>query len=130
MNTDPIADLLTRIRNAQNANHTEVSVPYSQIKENILKVMKRYGFILGYKQEDVEGSKVKKNIIVSLDEDGRKLTLKRISSPGQKIYSKKQDLKLIKSGLGIRILSTPKGVLSNVEANKENVGGEILCEIY
>lgn len=125
MNTDPISDLLTRIRNAQNANHTELSAPYSKIKENILKVMKKSGFIKDYSVEKDKFTKLN----ISLNDD-QTLTLKRVSSPGQRIYKKKSELKLIKSGLGISILSTSKGIMNNVEARKQNLGGEILCEIY
>lgn len=126
MNTDPIADLLTRIRNAQNAKHEMTTVPHSKIKESILKVMKEKGFIADYKAVETDG---RKNLEVMLPED-RTLTLKRVSSPGQRIYIKKENLKSLKSGLGIRILSTSKGIMTNIEARKMNVGGELICEIY
>ena len=128
MYTDPISDLLTRIRNAQNADHQEVKAPYSSVKENILKVMKRYGFIEDYKVETLKNNK--KDLNITLKEERKNMTLKRISSPGQRLYTKGEDLKMIKSGLGIRIVSTSKGIMSNVEAKKQNIGGELICEIY
>ncbi len=129
MNTDPIADLLTRIRNAQNANHAATRVPHSKIKENIVRVMIQYGFLEKYEIVDEKGT-INKDMEITLKENRPRLTLKRISSPGQRIYKKAEELKTIKSGLGISILSTEKGIISNVEAKKQNIGGEILCEIY
>jgi len=127
MNTDPISDLLTRIRNAARADHQSVKIPYSTIKENILKIMKKYNFIQDIK---ISEENKKKTLEVELKEERKNLTLKRISSPGQRIYIKNNELRIVKSGLGIRILSTPKGIISNIEAKKQNVGGELLCEIY
>jgi len=127
MYTDPIADLLTRIRNGLNAHHESVSVPHSVMKENILKVLKSKGFIKEFK---VSEKGAHKNIEIILDEEKKGITIKRISSPGQRIYVKSRDLKPVKSGLGIRVISTPKGVMSNVEASKQKLGGEIICEVY
>ncbi len=127
MNTDPIADLLTRIRNASRAHHESVNVPYSKLKENILKVMKEKGFIEDYK---VSGEVTTKTLEITLKEELTNISLRRISTPGQRIYVKKAELKPIKSGLGITILSTPKGVMANTEAYKQNLGGELICEIY
>jgi small subunit ribosomal protein S8 len=128
MYTDPISDLLTRIRNAQNADHQELKAPYSSVKENILRVMKQYGFIENYSVETLKNNK--KNLNIELKEERKNMTLKRISSPGQRLYVKGEELKIIKSGLGIRIVSTSKGIMSNVEAKKQNIGGELICEIY
>lgn len=127
MHTDPIADLLTRIRNALNAQHQTVHSPYSKIKENILNVMKEKGFIKDFVVEEENGMK---ELVITLDDERRKIVLKRVSKPGQRIYVKKEELKPIKNGLGITILSTSKGVMSNIEARKENLGGELICEIY
>lgn len=127
MYTDPIADLLTRIRNAQKANKMDISVPYSKIKEEILSVMKKYKFIADYK---TEGEKVSVKVLaIVLDENRGGTELKRISSPGQRIYKAANELKRLKSGLGIQILSTSKGIMSNIDAKKQNLGGEVLCEI-
>jgi len=127
MYTDPISDLLTRIRNASRAHHETVSVPHSKVKENILKIMQQYGFIEEY---EVEGDGAIKVLEIKLKENRPDITLKRISSPGQRIYIKNVDLKSIKKGLGIQILSTSKGIMSNVEAYKNKIGGELLCEIF
>ncbi|PIR55302.1 30S ribosomal protein S8 [Candidatus Peregrinibacteria bacterium CG10_big_fil_rev_8_21_14_0_10_36_19] len=127
MHTDPIADLLTRIRNASRAHHQTVTVPYSTIKENILKVMKSKGVIEDFKIEKGESFKI---IEVVLKEDRSDVTLKRVSKPGQRIYVKSDELKSIKSGLGFRILSTPKGIMCNYDAKKQKLGGEVICEIF
>jgi small subunit ribosomal protein S8 len=127
MYTDPIADLLTRIRNAQKANKFELSIPYSKVKENVLKVMQKYGFIAEYK---IEGDTASKKVLaIILKEERAGTELKRISSPGQRIYRGANTLKKIKSGLGIQILSTSKGIMSNIDAKKQNLGGEVLCEL-
>ena len=126
MHTDPIADLLTRIRNAGNAHLTVVIVPYSKIKEGILKILQEKAFIEGY--EVVTNGKFKE-LSITLKEELEKLKLKRVSKPGQRIYVKKDQIKSIKSGLGMSIISTSKGLMSNSEARKQNLGGEIICEI-
>ncbi len=128
MNTDPIADLLTRIRNAQKAHKTSVAAPHSKIKENMLEIMKKWSFIEDYKV--VQEKTGHKTIEIKLKTDREKLTLKRISKAGQRIYIKKEDLKVVKSGLGISIISTSKGLMTNLDANKNNIGGEHICEIY
>ena len=128
MNTDPIADLLTRIRNASRVHHATTHVPHSKLKENILKAMKEKEFISDYKVET--DKKNFKSILITLNENRSDITMKRVSSPGQRIYVKNEDLKPIKSGLGITIISTSKGVMTNLEAKKQNLGGELLCEIY
>ena len=128
MNTDPIADLLTRLRNALRAHHATTHAPHSKLKESILKVMKEKRFISDYKTETDE--KNFKSLKITLNEEHPDITIKRISSPGQRIYIKNMDLKTIKSGLGITIISTSRGVMTNSEAKKQNLGGELLCEIY
>ncbi len=127
MLTDPIADLLTRLRNAQKAEKTSTFLAYSNEKKAILEILKKYHFIKNFSVEknDLPYQELK----VDLNETG-KLTLRRMSKPGRRIYKKNKDLKRVKNGLGIWIISTPKGILSNVEAKKENVGGELLCEVY
>lgn len=127
MHTDPIADLLTRIRNGQKAHHETVTVPHSTIKENILKVLKGHGFIESYETVNAENFKV---LQIELKTDRRDINFRRISKPGQRIYTKTTDLKTVKSGLGMKILSTSKGIMSNIEAKKQKLGGEIICEIY
>ncbi len=127
MHTDPIADLLTRIRNAYNAHHQALAIGHSNIKENILKIMKDHKFIENYSSEGEGSCKI---LNIDLKEELKDVTFKRISKPGQRIYIKKSDLKPVKSGLGISIVSTPKGIMTNSEARKQNLGGELLCEIY
>jgi len=127
MNTDPIADLLTRIRNAVKAHHEKVRVPHSKVKESITKAISEKGFIGDYRTIEEDGFKY---LEILLKEDRQDLVLNRKSKPGQRIYVKKEDLKLVKSGLGILVISTSKGVMTNVEAYKQNLGGELICEIY
>lgn len=104
-----------------------VTVPHSTIKENILKVLKGYGFIESY-ETLTEGSF--KVLQIELKTDRQDINFRRISKPGQRIYTKTTDLKTVKSGLGMKILSTSKGIMSNMEAKKQKLGGEIICEIY
>ncbi|MFA5792548.1 MAG: 30S ribosomal protein S8 [Candidatus Gracilibacteria bacterium] len=125
--TDPIADLLTRIRNATRARKLLVHVPYSRIKEDICKVLKETGYIDNVKSI---GEKTTKELLIELKEGSQELVLKTISKPGQRIYVKSQSIPKVLNGLGIAILSTPKGVMSGKDARKAKVGGELLCEIY
>lgn len=127
MHTDPIADLLTRIRNGQKAHHERVTVPHSTIKENILKVLQNHGFIESYEAVDEGNFKI---LHIHLKTDRRDINFRRISKPGQRIHMKTAELKTIKSGLGMKILSTSRGIMSNMEAKKQKLGGEVLCEIY
>lgn len=127
MHTDPIADLLTRIRNAQHAHHQVLTAPHSKIKESLLKIMQEKGFIEGFKTE-TEGAH--KNLRITLHEGRTGINFKRVSKPGQRIYIKSEDLKPLMSGLGIRVISTSKGLMTNNEAKKQNIGGELICEIY
>lgn len=127
MYTDPIADLLTRIRNAYTSHKESVTIPHSKTKMDILNVMKKRNFISDYKE-----SKNNKftEITVSLKDNLRDISLKRVSKPGQRIYIKGSTIGKVNGGLGLAIISTPKGILSGEEAKKQNVGGELLCEIY
>lgn len=127
MHTDPIADLLTRIRNAYTAHHQALTIGHSNIKESLLKIMKAHNFIENYATEGEGSCKI---LNIDLKEDLKDITFKRISKPGQRIYIKKNELKPVKSGLGISIVSTPKGLMTNSEARKQNLGGELLCEIF
>lgn len=125
---DPIADLLTRIRNGYLARLSNVSVPYSTLKEKIVKILEKNSYIVSYTV-----SADKKEMIITLN-DVRKThyipSLRRISRPGQRIYIKSTDIKKSRNGVGIYILSTPKGVITGYEAHALNVGGELLCEVY
>lgn len=126
---DPIADMLTRIRNAQLAKHEGVSMPYSTLKENIASVLKKEGFILDYSSlGDVKKSL---NIILRYEDVSRRKPLirklGRVSRPGLRVYKGYQDIPHVKQRMGIVILSTPLGVISGKEARKKKVGGEILA---
>jgi small subunit ribosomal protein S8 len=127
MHTDPIADLITRIRNASRARKEQTTVPYSQMKENILKEIKLRNFITDYSVEQKEKFKT---LIITFDEKRQDISLKRISKPGQRIYIKSSEIKKINGGLGVSIISTPHGIISGEEAKKLNIGGELICEIY
>lgn len=127
MYTDPISDLLTRIRNAQSARQEATEVPYSKNKEQVLKVLKSESFIDDYKVEGKDADKVLK---ISFNTERPKLVLKRVSKPGQRIYVGYGDLKKIKSGLGINIISTNKGVMTGAQANQAKLGGELMCQVY
>ena len=129
--TDPIADMLTRIRNAQVARHDSVLVPMSKTKKAIADILVREGFIAA---AEVEGEEPKQNIKVSLKygERGAKVIsgLKRISKPGLRIYVGAEDMPKVLSGLGIAIVSTSKGIITDKEARKLNIGGEVLCFVW
>jgi len=131
MLTDPIGDMLTRIRNAVMAKKKEVVVePASKLKMAILDVLKREGYIEGYK---IEGEGVKKKIIVYLKYyQGKPViqVIERVSKPGRRIYVGVDEIPKVYNGLGIAILSTSKGVLSNREAKKLRVGGELICKVF
>ncbi|MDR1781923.1 MAG: 30S ribosomal protein S8 [Bacilli bacterium] len=128
--TDPIADLFTRIRNANQMRHESVTLPHSKLKAEICRVLKDEGFINGYK---VEGD-TKKNLVVELKygkSNERVISgIKRVSKPGLKIYVKCEDLPKVLNGLGLAIISTPKGVMSEKQARKENVGGEVIAYVW
>lgn len=126
MHTDPIADLLTRIRNAAKAHHNVLNVPHSKFKENMLKILQGKNIVESFNVEN-EGHK---SIKITLKDDAYKLTFRRISKPGQRIYIKKEEIKPVKSGLGLLVISTSKGLMTNLEAKKQNLGGELICEIY
>lgn len=128
--TDPIADMLTRIRNANAAKHATVVVPFSRIKESIANLLKNEGYIVDYEIKE-EGAI--KDIVVTLKfVDGEEVIkgLKRISKPGRRVYSSVENLPKVLGGLGIAIVSTPKGVLTDKECRKHSVGGEVLCYIW
>ncbi len=129
--TDPIADMLTRIRNAQAVKKETVVFPYSKIKWEILNVLSKNDYIKGL---DKTNKKNKKFIEIILKYDEEKIPkiseLKRVSKPSRRVYVHAKDIWFFKKGLGIKVLSTPKGVLSDKEAKKLNVGGEILLEIW
>ena len=129
--SDPISDMITRIRNGQRAQKSSVRTPASKMRGAILDVLQKEGYIRGYsKDESVKG---KPSFEVELKySEGKPVIaeIQRISRPGRRVYSSVEDIPRIYSGLGISILSTPRGVLSDIEARKQNVGGEILCRVF
>ncbi|MBP7006016.1 30S ribosomal protein S8 [Patescibacteria group bacterium] len=130
MFTDPIADFLTRIRNGQAAHHETVSAPGSKIKRAIADILVREGF-LASAQEQTEG--VKKTLTVTLKYNGKTpliRSIRRVSHPGRRVYSKSSDLSSILSGQGFSIVSTSVGLMTNKEARRRKLGGEIICEIF
>jgi small subunit ribosomal protein S8 len=129
--TDPVADFLTRIRNAMRARHQKLDVPASKLKAEIARILKEEGYIANYKPTEEDGMKV---IRVYLKYDAANQSvirdLKRISKPGCRVYQGKDDIRRVQGGLGIAILTTPKGVMTGRQARREGVGGELLCEVW
>ena len=129
--TDPIADMLTRMRNAQAVKKTTVVLPYSKIKLEILNVLSRSGFIKGLDKTNKKNRKFVEIMLMQDEKGYPKISeLKRVSKSSSRVYIHAKDIWYFKKGLGLRVLSTPKGVLSDKEARKSNVGGEVLLEIW
>jgi len=129
--TDPLADMLTRIRNANMAKHGKVDVPASKMKISVAKILKAEGYIKNYKLIKDRKDGILR-IYLKYDESNEGVigSLKRMSKPGRRLYVKKEEIPLVLNGMGIAILSTSNGVLSDREARKLNVGGELLCSIW
>jgi len=134
--TDPITDMINRIKNAQAVYHQTVEVPFSELKHEIAKILEAEGFI---KKVEKKGKIPKKVMEIALkyskSEAGKLMTpaitgVRRISKPGQKLYFSCKDIKRVREGYGISIISTSKGLLTNKEAKKQKVGGEIICEVW
>jgi len=134
--TDPIADMLTRIRNAVMAGHAQVALPSSKIKLEIAKILKEEGFLEGFEvvDGDTEAQKVLRLKIKYVGERRQRRAvisgLERVSKPGRRIYTKKTDIPWVLSGIGVAILSTPKGVMTGARARQLGVGGEIICKVW
>jgi small subunit ribosomal protein S8 len=131
--TDPIADLLTRIRNAILANHKVVEIPASNLKKEIARILFEKGYILSYKVVEGEGAVKTLKIALKYNAKSKKPAIKdiqRISRPGLRRYVGSDDLPRVLNGLGIAILSTSKGLMTDKEAKKANIGGEVLCYVY
>jgi len=129
--SDPLGDMLTRIRNGQMAGLDTISMPASRLRTNVLDVLQREGYIRGYFEEELRAGI--REIRVELKYDNGKPVIReinRVSSPGRRVYAKIADLPKVYNGLGISILSTPRGVLSDSEARTANVGGEVLCKVF
>jgi small subunit ribosomal protein S8 len=128
--TDPIADMLTRIRNAQQARHDSVQVPASRIKAEIARILKDEGFIRDFEMPKEKEREIKIQLRYSGKREPVVTGLKRISKPGLRVYVKSKDMPRILGGLGIAIVSTPRGLMTAAEARRANVGGEILCYVW
>ncbi len=133
MMTDPLADMLTRIRNAVRIERPIVEMPLSKVKRGVAEVLKREGYIWDWREESAEDKPVKQLFIdLKYGPNGERVIrhIKRVSKPGRRVYSRATDLKPILNGLGISIISTSRGVISDREARQKKLGGEVLCELW
>ena len=129
--SDPLGDMLTRIRNAQGSRHASCVSPASKLRANVLDVLKREGYIRGFSAEELRPGVAQLRIELKYSEGQPVIKeIHRVSKPGRRVYSKIQELPRVYAGLGVSILSTPRGVLSDAEARAANVGGEVLCRVF
>ena len=129
--SDPIGDMIARLKNAQMRNHKKVVLPSSKFKTKIADVLKNEGFIIDYKVNENEGNKPDLEINLKYNYGSPVIsTIERVSKPGRRIFSSAESLPKINNGLGIAIISTPKGVMTDVDARKQKVGGEIICKVF
>ena len=129
--TDPIGDMLTRIRNGQQARKDSVLTPASKLRARVLDVLQREGYIRGYSDAEVAGAQANLRIDLKYFEGQPAIQhVARVSKPGRRVYSGATELPRVRNGLGIVIVSTPRGVLSDAEAREQNVGGEVLCQVF
>ncbi|WP_306031025.1 30S ribosomal protein S8 [Stappia sp. MMSF_3263] len=129
--SDPLGDMLTRIRNAQMRRKTKVSTPASKLREHVLDVLAAEGYIRGYSTVEYEGGKAELEIELKYF-DGEPVirSIERVSKPGRRVYSSVKNIPRVANGLGVSILSTPRGVMADHDARENNVGGEVLCRIF
>jgi small subunit ribosomal protein S8 len=129
--TDPVGDLLTRIRNGQRANKSTITTPASKLRESLLTVLEREGYIRGFERYTVRDGIEELKVELKYNEGEPVINkIERVSKPGRRVYAKIKDLQKVYNGLGISILSTPRGVMSDSEARQANVGGEVLCQVF
>ena len=128
--SDPLGDMLTRIRNGQRAKKDSVVTPASKLRANVLEVLKREGYIRGYTEEELAGHAGLRVELKYFEGQPAIKHVARVSKPGRRVYSGSSELPRVRNGLGIVIVSTPKGVLSDAEARDQNVGGEVLAEVF
>jgi small subunit ribosomal protein S8 len=128
--TDPVADFLARIRNAIRARHQKLDVPASKLKAEIARILKEEGYISNYKTQEEDGKLVLRVYLKYGGSQAAILDLARISRPGCRVYVGHDEIKRVQGGLGISIMTTPKGVMTGRQARKEGVGGEVLCEVW
>jgi small subunit ribosomal protein S8 len=129
--TDPIADMLTRIRNGLGARHQRVDMPASKIKVQIARILREEGYVGSYKEEEVNG-KPMLTVLLKYGPSGEQIitSLKRVSRPGYRVYVGSKDVPRVLGGLGINIISTSEGLMTGQAARKAGIGGEVLCEVY
>jgi small subunit ribosomal protein S8 len=129
--SDPLGDMLTRIRNAQRARHSTCMAPASKLRANVLDVLKREGFIRGFEAQELRPGVAQLRIELKYNEGEPVIKeITRVSKPGRRVYSKIRELPRVYAGLGVSILSTPRGVMSDAEARAANVGGEVLLRVF
>jgi len=128
--TDPLGDMLTRIRNGQQARKDSILTPASNLRVRVLDVLQREGYIRGYSEEELSGQKGLRIELKYFEGQPAIQHVARVSKPGRRVYSGATDLPRIRNGLGMTIVSTPRGVLSDAEARDQNVGGEVLAEVF
>ena len=129
--TDPIGDMFSRIRNGQMRSLNSIDIPSSNFRKNILKILKVEGYIKDYYIEKSENNKISLKINLKYYEGDPVIKeIKRISKPGRRVYSRANSIPRVMNGLGLAILSTPKGVMTDTEAKKNNIGGEIICKVF
>jgi len=128
--TDPLGDMLTRIRNGQQAKKDSVVSPSSKLRARVLDVLQREGYIRGYSEEELGRHKGLRIELKYFEGEPAIKFVARVSKPGRRVYSASRELPTVRNGLGITIVSTPKGVLSDIEARDQNVGGEVLAEVF
>jgi small subunit ribosomal protein S8 len=129
--TDPLADMFTRIRNGSKAKFEKVDIPFSKLKREVAKILKEEGFIKNFKVVTDEDQHEKLRVFLKYDASRKEIIrIRRISRPGRRIYVGKDHIASVMTGLGISILSTPKGILTDKSARKANVGGEVLCQVW
>jgi small subunit ribosomal protein S8 len=129
--TDPLADMLTRLRNAMQARHPKVDVPASKLKGEIARILKEEGYIANYKVAEEEGKRTIKIYLKYSDESAPVISkIQRVSRPGRRVYVGSKEIPRVLGGMGINILTTPRGVMTGRNAHRNRVGGEILCEIW
>lgn len=130
VSSDPIADMLTRIRNGLAINHSEISLPYSRLKESVAEILVQANFIAAISHE---GKDKDKRLVIQLSQKGEspKITeIQRVSKPGRRTYAKAKDIPVVMRGRGIVIISTSKGIMSGDDARKNRIGGELICKVY
>ena len=124
--TDPIGDLLTRMRNAQSAQHTQCRAPWSRVNEQLCTLLQKEGWVADV---NVEGEGIEKEVVVSFSPEKEKLELTRVSKPGRRVYSGYQELRPVLHGYGIAVITTSQGLMTDKQAREQKIGGEVLCTV-